>query len=100
VGRRTQEIGIRMALGALPGEVRLLILRETLMLSGAGILLGLPVALAAARAIQGFLYGVSGADPLVLASGASFLLIVGMLAGYVPARRASRIHPVESLRHE
>jgi predicted permease len=100
VGRRTQEIGVRMALGALPGEVRGLVLRETLSLAAIGILFGLPAALAATRLIASFLYGTSGAEPVMLAAGAAFLLFIGLAAGYVPARRASRIDPMTSLRHE
>ena len=100
VGRRTQEIGVRMALGAMPAEVRSLVLRETLSLAGLGILVGLPAAVAATRLIAGFLYGTSGADPAVLGAGAAFLLFIGLVAGYVPARRASRIDPMTSLRHE
>jgi predicted permease len=100
VAQRTQEIGVRMALGALPGEVRGLVLRETLSLAAIGILFGLPAALAATRLIASFLYGTSGAEPVMLAAGAAFLLFIGLAAGYVPARRASRIDPMTSLRHE
>jgi predicted permease len=100
VGRRAQEIGVRLALGALPSELRRLVLRETLALAGLGILAGLPAALAATRLIAGYLYGANGADPLVLAASVAFLLTIGLIAGYVPARRASRIDPMTALRHE
>jgi predicted permease len=100
VGRRTQEIGVRMALGARPGEVRGLVMRETLKLAGLGVVIGIPCAIAATRLIAGFLYGASGADPLVLAGGAAFLLLIGVIAAWAPAARAARIDPVTSLRYE
>ena len=100
VGRRVQEIGVRLALGALPAEVRRLVLRETLALAGCGILAGLPAALAANRLIAGYLYGTNVADPVVLGSASAFLLAIGLTAGYVPARRASLIDPMTALRHE
>jgi ABC-type antimicrobial peptide transport system permease subunit len=99
VGRRTQEIGVRIALGAMPAEVGRLVLRETLALAVLGIVVGLPAAAMGARLIASFLYG-AGADPAVMAASAAFLLLIGLVAGYVPARRASRIDPMMSLRHE
>ena len=89
-----------MALGASRSEVWRLVLGETLLVAGAGIVCGVPVALAAMRLIAGFLYGVKGSDPSVLLASALFLAIVGMIAGYVPARRAARIDPMTALRHE
>jgi len=100
VGRRTQEIGVRMALGARPAEVRGLVMRETLRLAGLGVVIGIPCAIAATRLIAGFLYGASGADPLVLAGGSAFLLLIGVIAAWAPAARAARIDPVTSLRYE
>jgi predicted permease len=98
VSRRTHEIGVRMAVGAMPAEVRRLVLRETLTLATLGILIGLPCALAATRLISGFLYGANPADPVVLGASAAFLLLVGLLAAWVPAMRAARIDPIKSLK--
>jgi len=100
VSRRAQEIGVRMALGALPGRVQRLVLRETLALAALGIVCGLPVALAATRLLAGFLYGVRPGDPIVLAASVGFLVATAAVAGYIPARRAARIDPVIALRDE
>ena len=100
VGRRTQEIGVRMALGALPAQVLRGVFRETLLLAALGILCGLPAALAAARLLSGFLYGVKPGDPAVLAASVGFLVATGALAGFVPARRASLVDPMRALRDE
>jgi len=81
-------------------EVWRLVLGETLTLVAAGILAGIPVAMAAARLIAGFLYGVRANDAAMAAASAAFLLAIGTLAGYVPARRASRIDPMTALRQE
>jgi putative ABC transport system permease protein len=100
VGRRTQEIGVRMALGASRGEVSWLVLRETLWVAGAGIAGGIPVTLGVTRLIGGFLYGVKASDPTVLVGSALFLAGIGIIAGYAPARRAARIDPMTALRQE
>jgi predicted permease len=100
VGRRTQEIGIRMALGAVPAEVRRLVLREMLALAVLGILIGLPCALAATRLIAGFLYGAKPGDPAVLGGAALFLALVSLTAAWIPASRAARVNPVTSLRQD
>jgi ABC-type antimicrobial peptide transport system permease subunit len=100
VGRRAQEIGVRMALGARPGGVQWLVLRETLALAARGIVCGLPVALVAPRLLAGFLYGVKPGDPIVLTTSVGFLLATAAIAGYIPARRAARIDPVVALRDE
>jgi len=100
VGRRTQEIGVRMALGALPGQVLRSVLNETLVLAGLGIICGLPLAFAATRLLAGSLYGVKPGDPMVLVGSAGLLVVTAAIAGYVPALRAARIDPVVTLRNE
>ena len=100
VGRRTQEIGIRMALGARLSEVLSLILRDALLLAGLGTAAGLPLALAAGQLVESFLFGLSPADPLTLAGAAVVMLAVALFAGYLPARRASKIDPMVALRCE
>ena len=100
VSRRAQEIGVRMALGAMPRRVLGLVLGETLALAGLGIACGLPSALAGTRLLARFLYGVKPADPLVLLASAGFLIFTAAIAGYIPARRAARIDPVVALRDE
>jgi predicted permease len=100
VGRRTQEIGVRMALGASAREIRRQVLGESLGLATMGILAGMPVALGAARLIGGFLYGVAAGDPWVLAGSAGFLGLIAAIAGWAPARRASSIDAMAALRQE
>ena len=100
VARRTREIGVRMALGAQAGNVLWLVLRETLFLVAIGIAIGLPVALAATRLIKGFLFGLSANDPLTIALAVSLMLAVAALAGYLPARRATKVDPMMVLRQE
>ena len=100
VVRRTSEIGIRMALGARGGNIAWMILRETLYLVLAGLIVGVPAALAGARAISSQLFGLSAIDPLTLVSAAIVLSVVAMLAGYLPAQRASRVNPLNALRYE
>jgi predicted permease len=98
VTRRTREIGIRMALGSQPGAILRMILRETLLLTLAGIALGAPCALAAARFIAHTLFGLSPLDPLTLAAASSALFVAGAIAGYLPARRALHSDPMAALR--
>ena len=98
VMQRTPEIGIRMALGAERGSVVWLVLRDVLLLVGAGILVGVPAALAASKYIAGMLFGLSVTDPETLSAAIVALLTVGMFAGYLPARHASRIDPMTALR--
>ena len=100
VARRTREIGIRIALGAARPQVLRLVLGEVLALTLAGVALGLPAAWAAGRAAESQLFGLSPLDPLSLAGAATLLAVVGMTAGYVPARRAAATEPVLALRTE
>ena len=98
--RRTHEIGIRMALGAEKGDVLGLVIRMGLGLVGLGIVLGVIASLAVARVIATQLWGVSAYDPITLSSVAALLLATGMIACWVPARRASRVDPLVALRYE
>jgi ABC-type antimicrobial peptide transport system permease subunit len=100
VARRTSEIGIRMALGAQRGRLVWLVLREVLILAGVGIAMSVPVVLAASKLIESFLFGMKRNDPLALASAVGTLLAAALVAGYLPARKASRIDPMVALRHE
>jgi putative ABC transport system permease protein len=100
VARRTREIGVRMALGAQARNVLWLVLRETLFLVAIGIAIGLPVALAATRVIKGLLFGLSANDPLTIALAVSLMSAVAALAGYLPARRATKVDPMMVLRQE
>jgi predicted permease len=100
VGRRTSEIGVRMALGADPAQVRWLVMREILLLVGVGIAIGVPVTLGGGRLVESMLFGLKGNDPLSVACATGLLLAVTLLAGYLPARRASRVDPVVALRCE
>jgi len=100
VARRTREIGIRMALGAEPANVRWQVLSESLVLVIIGIVIGVPAAVAGSRLIRGMLFGLGAADPLVLVSAAALLIFVAALAGFLPARRASRVDPMVALRYE
>ncbi|HXN50887.1 MAG TPA: ABC transporter permease [Candidatus Acidoferrum sp.] len=98
--RRTHEIGIRMALGAKKRDVLGLVIRMGVGLVGAGILLGIIASLAVARVIATQLWGVSAYDPVTLTSVATLLLITGIVACWIPARRASRVDPLVALRYE
>jgi macrolide transport system ATP-binding/permease protein len=98
--QRTREIGVRMALGATAAGVRWLVLRQALVLVGAGVAVGLPAAVATARLLQGILFGVQVIDPAVLTLAALLLFAVAAAAAFLPARRASRVHPMAALRNE
>ncbi|HVG30112.1 MAG TPA: ABC transporter permease [Pyrinomonadaceae bacterium] len=100
VAGRTNELGIRMALGAQPWDVRRMILRETFALVGVGVCIGLPAAFFATRLVSTLLFGLTPADPVSIGLAALMMLGVALVAGYVPARRASRVDPMVALRHE
>ena len=89
-----------MALGARGGNIAWMILRETLYLVLAGLALGVPAALVGAKLISAQLFGLKPTDPLTLIGAAVVLTVVAMLAGYLPARRASRVNPLHALRYE
>ncbi len=100
VASRTNEIGIRMALGAGARNVRWLILREALLLLLAGVAVGLPMIFAVTRLASTLLYGLTPTDPVSLGLAALLLFAVTLLAGYVPARRATKVDPLVALRTE
>jgi macrolide transport system ATP-binding/permease protein len=100
VVQRTSEIGIRMALGAQRGRVLQMILREVLALAGAGLVIGGGTALAASRFVESLLWGITHNDPRSLALAVATLLVAALLAGYLPAYKASRIDLMGALRHE
>jgi predicted permease len=100
VGQRTREIGVRMALGAEPGAVYRLILKEAGWLTAAGIVLGLAGSLGVGALMRGVLFGVNAWDIPTLAAVAIVLGVAALLASYIPARRAASVNPVEALRAE
>jgi predicted lysophospholipase L1 biosynthesis ABC-type transport system permease subunit len=100
VSQRTQEIGIRMALGASTRDVQTRIVVHTLQLAAIGITIGVAASWALARSLRGLLFGVTAADPVTFLGMLLVLATVATLAGYVPARRASRIDPLVALRAE
>ncbi|HEY1945881.1 MAG TPA: ABC transporter permease [Bryobacteraceae bacterium] len=100
VARRTSEIGIRMAIGAQRRNVIWMVLRDSLVLISAGIILGLPLALGGTRWLSSFLFGVQRVDPLAIGSAVLLILIMALLAGYLPAWRAAKTDPMRALRHE
>jgi predicted permease len=100
VANRRNEIGIRLALGALPGQVRGMILRESTWLAVGGIVVGVAAALALTRLVKSMLYGISPYDPFTLSAGVLVLLTVALAASWIPARRAAGVQPMDALRHE
>jgi predicted permease len=100
VVRRTNEIGIRMALGAERTAIIWMVMRDSLQLVVLGILIGVPTALAAAKLVSSQLFGLKGSDPLTLILAIAVLSVVAVLAGYLPARKASRVDPLIALRYE
>ncbi len=100
VSRRTNEIGIRMALGAERMHVRWLVMREVLLLVAIGIAIGVPAALLANHLVASMLFGLYGSDPFSLLAAIVVMLAIAAVAGYLPARRASRVDPMVALRYE
>lgn len=100
VSRRTHEVGIRMALGAKQEQVLWLVMKDALRLLAAGLILGLPCALALSRLVSSMLFGVTPADRGTIAGAAATLVVFGLAAAFLPARRASRVDPMVALRNE
>jgi ABC-type antimicrobial peptide transport system permease subunit len=100
VTRRTQEIGIRMALGATPGKVQMGVISKTLGLAAMGIGVGAIASVVVANLMASMLFGTRPTDPATLAAMMGLLAAVAVLAGYLPARRASRINPMAALRND
>ena len=100
VARRTTEIGIRMALGAQRGIVVWMVLSEVFVMAAVGLAISVPTALGTSKFVESFLFGVKPNDPRAVAAAVAILLSAALLAGYLPARKASRIDPVDALRHE
>jgi predicted permease len=100
VGSRTKEFGIRLALGAQPGALRRAVMRQGLWLTGAGVVVGVLGALALTRTIKSLLFEVSATDPLVFTAIPVLLVLVALIACYTPARRATKVDPLEALRED
>jgi putative ABC transport system permease protein len=100
VSRRTQEMAIRMVLGASCREVQRMVLREGLQVTALGVAIGLGAALALSRVMAGYVYGITSTDPLTLVGASLLLTLVALLASYLPARRATRVDPMTALRYE
>jgi ABC-type antimicrobial peptide transport system permease subunit len=100
VAERTREIGVRMALGAQAGRVQRMVVRQGARVLMVGVVFGLAAAAASTRALRSLLFGVGALDVATFAGVAGAMVLVGLLAAYLPARRASRVDPMESLRGE
>jgi ABC-type antimicrobial peptide transport system permease subunit len=100
VVRRTNEIGVRIALGAPTRNVMWMVMRESLVLLGIGIAVGVPAMLAACRVVQAGLFGLSPWDPVTLGSAVLIIAAVTLVAAYFPARRATKVDPIVALRYE
>lgn len=100
VSRRTREIGVRIAVGAEPGTVIRMVVREGLVLTVLGVVVGVPAAFLSARAIRSLMFGLTEADPVTFGAVAAFFVVIGLTAGVLPARRAARVDPAMALRSE
>jgi putative ABC transport system permease protein len=98
--QRTQEIGIRMALGAEPRDILKMVMRQSTIVVGAGLLVGLAVALIGTGAIANFIVGIKPTDPVTFITVAAGLTVVALVACWIPARRATRVNPIVALRHD
>jgi ABC-type antimicrobial peptide transport system permease subunit len=100
VAQRTREIGLRMALGATPARVRAMVLRQVVVMTVIGGVIGLAIALSLGRYAQSLLYELQESDPPVLIASAVALTLVALGAGFIPALRASQVDPMQALRYE
>ena len=100
VSQRTNEIGIRLALGAHRQQVRAMVLRQATRLAIFGVIIGVTASLALSRLVKSMLYGLQPTDPISIIGAATLLLAVALIASWIPALRASRVEPMEALRHE
>jgi ABC-type antimicrobial peptide transport system permease subunit len=100
VAQRTNEIGIRLALGAQRHQMRGMVLRESTRLALTGAVIGVGGALLLAGAIKSMLYGIAPYDPLTVFAGVLLLLAVALIASWIPANRAASVQPMDALRHE
>jgi ABC-type antimicrobial peptide transport system permease subunit len=100
VAQRTREIGVRMALGADSGQVRGLVMKQVGMMTAVGSVLGIAAALGLGRAARSLLFGLEGHDALVFSMSVLLLALVALAAGYVPARRAAQVDPMQALRYD
>jgi predicted lysophospholipase L1 biosynthesis ABC-type transport system permease subunit len=100
VAQRTNEIGIRLAVGALPRQIQGMILQESTWVTATGILAGVAAALLLSQLVKSMLYAIQPYDPMTMAGGVLVLLTVALAASWIPARRAAGVQPMEALRHE
>ena len=100
VSLRTREIGIRMSLGARAADVLWMFVRETLTLAIIGVAIGLAISAVGSQVLTSFLFGLRSTDSVTFAAAATVLCLVAAVASYIPARRATRVNPVQALRHD
>ena len=100
VAERTREIGVRMALGATASAVRRMVVSQGARVVVVGAIIGIVVALASTRVLGSLLFGVKPVDPIVFAAMSAMMIAIGALASYIPARRASSVNPIDSLRSD